>query len=183
MIDANFTAALYNEISESYEEAYTVDPGITQAFDQLKESYATGCSILDIGCGPAGPASRLIAAGYNVTGIRVVAQGMIDICQKLLSGTFLKVDIMKYETEAHFHGIVSLFSLFQVSYAVTYSMVFNMASWLPPGGTLVLAVIAGKDYIQDASQLSKRRQNQHVENAGTSFMGRLVPSTLLTAKE
>ncbi|EJP63966.1 methyltransferase-like protein [Beauveria bassiana ARSEF 2860] len=182
MTDSNFTEALYNEIAESYEEAYTDDPGITQAFERLKESHAPGSSILDVGCGPGGPASRLIAAGYNVTGIDV-AQGMIDICQKLPSGTFLKVDMMKYETEAHFDGILSLFSLFQVSYAATYSMIFKMASWLRPGGTLVLAVIAGEDYIQDVSQLSKLRQNQHVENADTSFMGRLVPSTLLTAKE
>ncbi|KAK8144765.1 hypothetical protein G3M48_005366 [Beauveria asiatica] len=48
---------------------------------------------------------------------------------------------------------------------------------------VVLTVIAGENYTQGASQLSKLQQNQHVENAGTSFMGRLVPSTLLTAKE
>ncbi|KAM3446751.1 hypothetical protein MY3296_009366 [Beauveria thailandica] len=48
---------------------------------------------------------------------------------------------------------------------------------------VVLTVIAGENYTQGASQLSKLQQNQHVKNAGTSFMGRLVPSTLLAAKE
>ncbi|EGD87819.1 hypothetical protein H112_04289 [Trichophyton rubrum D6] len=171
--------ALFDQISEAYEDAYGGNEGLRTAFARLNDYHEAGSSVLDIGCGPGGPASRLIKAGFQVTGIDI-SQKMVDFCQKSFPGTFHKADMTKYEPSQQFDAIVSLFNLFQASYTTTYSMVFKMASWLRPGGTLILGTIAAEDYIQDKAALSTARKHQYIENYDANFMGRVIPVTFLT---
>ncbi len=173
--------ALFDQISDSYEDAYSNNVGLNRALARLHEYHEPGSSIIDVGCGPGGPASRLIKAGFNVTGIDV-SQNMIDFCQKNFSGTFLKADMTTYDPARQFDAVISIFNLFQVSHATTYSVLFKMASWLRPGGTLVLGTIAAEDYIQDESALKAAQQNPYIELFDAEFMGRIVPCTLLTMR-
>ncbi|KAM5430445.1 hypothetical protein McanCB56680_007208 [Microsporum canis] len=170
---------LFDQISESYEDAYGDNVGLNTAFARLNEYHEPGSSVLDVGCGPGGPASRLAKAGFNVTGIDV-SQKMIDFCQKNFPGTFHKADMTTYDPSQQFDAVVSLFNLFQASYTTTYSMVFKMASWLRPGGTFILGTIAAEDYTQDKAALRTARQNQYIENFDAEFMGRVIPVTFLT---
>lgn len=171
--------ALFDEISESYEDAYGNNAGLERTLHRLNEYHSAGSSILDIGCGPGGPASRLSSAGFNVTGIDV-SQNMINYCQKNISGTFCKADMTTFEPTQQFDAIVALYSLFQASYRTTYSMIFKMASWLRPGGTLVLAIIPAEEYVQDLTIF--KGPIDYVENHPVPFMGRSIPCTLLTTK-
>lgn len=172
---------LFDQISESYEDAYRDNIGLNKAFARLNEYHEPGASFLDLGCGPGGPASRLIKAGFNVTGIDV-SQSMIDFCQKNFTGTFHKADMTTYDPSQQFDGIISIFNLFQVSYTTTYSMLFKMASWLRPGGTLILGTIAAEDYIHDEAALRTVQQNQYIELFDAEFMGHIVPATFLTMR-
>ncbi|TQV95980.1 methyltransferase [Cordyceps javanica] len=176
------TEAMYDDICESYNDAFSGNPGIVQALERLKQSHLPGCSVLDVGCGPGGPASRLIEAGYDVTGIDL-SQKMVDYCQKSFDGNFLKIDMTDFEPETQFDAVLSLFNLFHVSHAVIYSMIFKMASWLRPGGTIAIATLEAERIVRDEAQLFKLQQTQYVERFGTEFMGRVVPCTLLTTKE
>lgn len=171
--------ALFDQISETYEDAYGGNDGLSTVFARLNDYHEAGSSVLDIGCGPGGPASRLIKAGFQVTGIDI-SQKMVDFCLKSFPGTFHKADMTTYEPSQQFDAIVSLFNLFQESYTTTYSMVFKMASWLRPGGTLILGTIAAENYIQDEAALCTARKHQYIENYDAKFMGRVIPATFLT---
>ncbi|OAA64044.1 Methyltransferase type 11 [Cordyceps fumosorosea ARSEF 2679] len=175
--------ALYDQVSAGFRDAWgDCDPAMVDILESIRESHASGSSVLDIGCGPGGPASRLIKAGYHVTGIDL-SQKMIDICQATLPGKFMKTDMRKFEPKVRFDIIVCSFSLFHVSHAATYSMLVKMASWLRPSGTVVIASIAAEDYSRCSPKLPEIQQKQYVENILTNFMGHEVPATLLTTKE
>lgn len=170
---------LFDQVSKSYEDAYGNNAGLERALDRLKDCHDAGASVLDVGCGPGGPASYLGKAGFNVTGIDV-SQNMIDYCQDNIAGTFYKVDMTKFEPSQQFDAVVSLYSMFQISYRSTYSMLFKMASWLRPGGTLILATIPAEDLVKDSTLF--KGSVDYVERYDACFMGRVIPTTLLTMK-
>ncbi|KAL6904670.1 methyltransferase-like protein [Trichoderma evansii] len=179
-IDKNLLAAetLFDQISESYEDAYCDNAGLKVALDRLRDSYDAGSLVLDVGCDLGGPASSLSEAGFNVTGIDI-SQNMINHCQKNIPGTFHKADMTKFEPNQQFDAVISLFSMFQISYLSTYSMLFKMTSWLCPGGTLILATIPAEEFVKYQALY---KGTDYVEQFGEAFMGRVVPSTFLTMK-
>ena len=77
---------LFDQISESYEDAYCHNEGLHKALDRLKEYHVPGTPVLDAGCGPGGPALYLNKLGFDVSGIDL-SHNMIDYCQK----TFLEI--------------------------------------------------------------------------------------------
>ncbi|KAJ3488953.1 hypothetical protein NLG97_g6097 [Lecanicillium saksenae] len=184
MVDRNIPTAaeiLFDQIAESYEEAYGGNLGLIKALETLRERHTHGSSVLDIGCGPGGPASRLSEAGFKVTGIDV-SQSMVNFCQKNCTGNFYKADMTTYQPQQQFDAIISLFNLFQISYETTYSMAFKMASWLRPGGTIILGTTAAEDVIKSERDLVDVCTKQYIEHVDTEFMGHGINATFLSTR-
>lgn len=174
----NVTAEnLFDQISDSYEDAYGDNKVLYKVLDRLKEFHVPGTSVLDAGCGPGGPASYLNQLGFDITGIDV-SQSMIDYCEKSIPGEFQKADMTTWEPNRTFGAIVSLYSLFQLSHRKTYSTIFKYASWLRPDGTLILATIPAEDLVDDMTMA--KMKGQYVERYAAPFMGRRIECTLIT---
>ncbi|KAF4506649.1 hypothetical protein G6O67_006713 [Ophiocordyceps sinensis] len=178
-VDTNLTAeVLFDEVAGSYQQVYGNNDGLNRALDRLRDYQGTGASVLDVGCGPGGPAAYMAKSGFKVTGIDV-SQVAIDICQRNVPGNFYKADMTDFEPNQQFDAIISLYSMFQMSHWSTCSVLFKFASWLRPGGTLVLATIPAEDLLEDKSQLDT---SDYVERYQAPFMGRSIAATLITMK-
>lgn len=178
-VDTNLTAeVLFDEVAGSYQQVYGNNDGLNRALDRLRDYQGTGASVLDVGCGPGGPAAYMAKSGFKVTGIDV-SQVAIDICQRNVPGNFYKADMTDFELNQQFDAIISLYSMFQMSHRSTCSVLFKFASWLRPGGTLVLATIPAEDLLEDKSQLDT---SDYVERYQAPFMGRSIAATLITMK-
>ncbi|KAF4470142.1 methyltransferase [Fusarium albosuccineum] len=170
--------ALYDQVADAYQDAYGDNDALKKALARLTDYLGPGSSALDVGCGPGGPASRLVELGFHVTGIDV-SQRMIDHCKSKIPGTFIKADMTKFKPDQQYDAIISIFSMFQISYQDTYSMLFKMASWLRPGGVLVVGCIPAEEKINDISRLEGR---DYIERYPSTFMNRDIEITLLTMR-
>ncbi|PHH92285.1 hypothetical protein CDD83_8099 [Cordyceps sp. RAO-2017] len=178
--DASLVGAevLFDQISEAYEDAYGDNEGLKKALEQLREFHDVKASVLDVGCGPGGPASYLAKLGFEMTGFDV-SQNMVDTCRKNVPGNFFKEDMAAFSPKKPFDAIVALYSMFQLSHSATYSVLLKIASWLRPGGTFVLGTIPAEDLVEEKSLL---RASDYVERYVTIFMGKPIANTLITTK-
>ncbi|PQE15055.1 Methyltransferase type 11 protein [Rutstroemia sp. NJR-2017a BVV2] len=182
IISTSSTAAesLFDEINISYEDAYgknlVLEKQVQDAISMLGEKAI----VLDVGCGTGFPVSSTLAkVGYDVTGIDI-SQKMVDLCQKRAKGTFIKADMTSFQPQNQFDAIFAFFPLFQLSYRSTHSMIFKFASWLKPGGLLLIGTIPAEALVTDESLYDSSKE--YVEGCEAPFMGNLVKSTLLTTQ-
>jgi 2-polyprenyl-3-methyl-5-hydroxy-6-metoxy-1,4-benzoquinol methylase len=171
--------AIFDVIQDQYENAYGQNAGLLKVLNKLSDYISPGATVLDVGCGPGGPASYLANKGFAVTGLDI-SMKMIDFCKANVEGKFLKADMLSFEPEDQFSAIIVIFSLFQVSYRDTYTLLFKIASWLRPGGVVILGTIAAEDKFVDPSLL--RGPGEYVEGYDAPFMGRMVAETLVTTR-
>ncbi len=84
--------------------------------DQFTALLKLGSSVLDIGCGSAGPITRfLVEQGYKITGVDS-SQSMINICKRRLPmQEWVVADMRELCLEAHFNGIIAWDSFFHLS--------------------------------------------------------------------
>jgi Methyltransferase domain len=95
------------------------------------------------------PVSQTLAlAGFEVFGVDV-SREMVNIAQKQVTGVFQKSDMTKFQLTRSFSAIFAIFSLFQLSHAQTYSMIFKFSEWLKPGGILVVGTIPSVSWVPD----------------------------------
>jgi 2-polyprenyl-3-methyl-5-hydroxy-6-metoxy-1,4-benzoquinol methylase len=172
--------SLFDELNVSYEDAYGRNPGLEKQVQDAISMLGEKAKILDVGCGTGFPVSSTLArAGYDVTGIDI-SQKMLDLCQKRIKGTFVKADMTSFQPQQQFDAVFAIFPLFQLSYRSTHSMIFKFASWLKPGGLLLIGTIAAEALVTDESMYDSSKEC--VEGWETPFMGSLVKCTLLTTQ-
>ncbi|KAL9122106.1 MAG: hypothetical protein Q9187_001338 [Circinaria calcarea] len=170
---------LFDQIAETYEDAYGGNTGLNRALNGLKAYYGAGATVLDCGCGAGGPASYLAKQGFNVTGIDISGR-MVDFCAKNIPGIFERVSMTAYEPKQQFDAVISMFSTFQLSMRSQYSMLFKQASWLRPGGVLLFGTLAAEDIVDE--QTLKGLKGDYIEQYEVEFMGRSLPTTYITKK-
>lgn len=177
---ADDAEGLFDQIAETYEDAYGGNVGLNRALDGLKAYLGAGATVLDCGCGAGGPASYLVKQGFNVTGIDISGQ-MADFCSKTIPGTFEKVSMTEYEPKKQFDGVISMFSTFQLSMRSQYSMLFKQASWVRPGGIFLFGTLAAEDIVDE--QTLKGLKGDYIERYPVEFMGRNLPTTYIRKKK
>lgn len=170
---------LFDQIGETYEDAFKRNEGLYRALDGLKSYHESISTVLDVGCGPGGPAAYLAQQGYRVTGIDI-SQKMVDHCTKHIPGTFLKVSMTEYAPSERFDAVISTFSLLQLPYHSVYSMLFKMASWLRPGGVFLLGTIDPEE--NRGGEAMQGVTSDYVEGYTAPFMNTTVTLTLITTK-
>jgi 2-polyprenyl-3-methyl-5-hydroxy-6-metoxy-1,4-benzoquinol methylase len=170
---------LFDQIAETYEDAFKGNDGLYRALDGLKLYHGSISTVLDVGCGPGGPAAYLAQQGYRVTGIDI-SQKMVEYCTKNIPGSFLKVSMTEYAPNERFDAVISILSLLQLPYHTIYSTLFKLASWLRPGGILVLGTIDPEKY--RGGEAMQGVTSEYVEGYTAPFMDTTVTLTLITTK-
>lgn len=171
---------LFDQVGETYEDAYGGNVGLQRALDGLKAYFGAGATILDCGCGAGGPASYLTKQGFNVTGIDISSQ-MVDFCAKNIPGTFERVSMTKYEPKQQFDIVISMFFTFQLSMRSQYSMLFKQASWVRPGGVFLFGTSTAEDIVDE--QTFKTLKGDYIEQYPIKFMGRSLPTTYIKKRK
>jgi 2-polyprenyl-3-methyl-5-hydroxy-6-metoxy-1,4-benzoquinol methylase len=96
--------------------------------------------VLDIGCGCGVPVARFLAnAGHHVTGVDI-SDVQIDRARRLVpTGTFLRADAIEVRLpRASFDAVVCLYALIHMPLAEQPRLIERIATWLRPGGWLLL---------------------------------------------
>ncbi|KAH7345799.1 S-adenosyl-L-methionine-dependent methyltransferase, partial [Pyrenochaeta sp. MPI-SDFR-AT-0127] len=172
---------LFDQLAETYEDAFKGNEGLYRALDGLKSHHGSisTSNVLDVGCGPGGPAAYLAQQGYRITGIDI-SQRMVEYCTKNIPGSFLKVSMTEYAPVERFDAVISILSLLQLPYHSIYSMIFKIASWLHPGGIFILGTIDPHEY--RGGEAMRGVTSDYVEGYTAPFMDTTVTVTLITTK-
>ncbi|MFC5186795.1 class I SAM-dependent methyltransferase [Actinomadura harenae] len=136
-------ARLFDTLGEQYEQAYGHLPERDEALDWLTARLPGGARILDVGSGTGRPtAERLVDAGFHVTGIDVSAT-MVEIASRHVPGAeFHQVGVHDFATEPRsWDAVCAFFSLLQLTRPQLDTALAKIATWVAPGGYLLLATV------------------------------------------
>jgi SAM-dependent methyltransferase len=135
----------YDGIAQSYA---TWQPGQDDArsrhLARLRAHLPIGASVLDLGCGTGAHATAALAEDYAVVGVDL-SERSLRIAQATLHGVSLVLgDIgeVAFAPES-FDAVIALYSLIHVPRDEHAEVLDRVASWLRPGGRLVITMGAG----------------------------------------
>jgi len=107
----------------------------------LDPHLASGCDVLEIGCGCGLPAGRLLADKYNLTGIDISPVQIRRARTLVPEATFHCADITEFPLPADsYHGVVSLYAIIHVPITEQPQLIRNVATALRSGGALLMTV-------------------------------------------
>ncbi|MET9963338.1 class I SAM-dependent methyltransferase [Streptomyces sp. NPDC006326] len=175
-------AEVFDALAERYEEAFGRIPAQQEALDWLAARLPRGARVLDVGSGTGRPtAETLAAAGCSVTGIDVSAAMVALARERVPQARFEQADVRTYTPGEAFDAVCAFFPLLIMEQAEVAASLERMASWVAPGGHLVVATVPGD--IRDlpiewmghrvtVSSLSAQEYGQRIEAAGLELLHR-----------
>jgi 2-polyprenyl-3-methyl-5-hydroxy-6-metoxy-1,4-benzoquinol methylase len=119
-------------------------PVVARLLDVALERAPTNARVLDVGCGAGVPLTRALAArGLRVTGLDF-SERLLEIARAEVPGaTFVHGDmrtVVSREIGENYDLIVAWDSVFHVPRANHAAVFTRFASWLRPGGRLLLSL-------------------------------------------
>ncbi|MCY0950089.1 class I SAM-dependent methyltransferase [Streptomyces sp. H27-S2] len=161
-------AQVFDALAIRYEEAFGQDPAQLEALDWLAARLPSGARVLDVGSGTGRPTAEVLAAaGCAVTGIDVSAAMVALARGRVPRARFEQADVRTYAPgEVGFDAVCSFFPLLMMDQPEVAASLERMASWVRPGGYLVLATVPGD-----------------IRGLGIEFMGHRVTVSSLSAED
>ncbi len=107
-----------------------------------RSTAAPSSVVLDLGCGCGIPAARFLAdAGHQVTGVDI-SDVQIDRARRLVpAASFLRADATEVRLPREsFDAVVCLYALIHMPLAEQPPLLDRIATWLRPGGWLLVTV-------------------------------------------
>jgi ubiquinone/menaquinone biosynthesis C-methylase UbiE len=101
--------------------------------------------VLDLGCGPGVPSTRVLAQRFDVVGVDISEAQIRSARENVPEATFIHGDLTEIELpEASFDGVTALYSICHVPREDHARIFARVARWLVPGG-LFLATLGATD--------------------------------------
>lgn len=177
-LDAQF----WSDLGLGYQAAFGDDPGLVAVVQKWLALLPSASSVLECGCGTGKPIGRTIAdSGHRYHGIDAAA-GMVEVSRKQIpEGDFEVVNMLSFNPDRQYDGIVASLSLFELSLEENREMGRNWMKWLKPGGYFLLSTIAtvtGEEFIGDAQSFDPK--SGCAEGVKTNFMGNKILVTVFT---
>ncbi|WP_407841311.1 class I SAM-dependent methyltransferase [Streptomyces sp. DSM 116496] len=138
-------AEVFDALGERYDDLFGSVPEQLEALDWLLGRLPARARVLDVGSGTGRPTAEALArAGHAVTGIDVSA-AMVETARARVPGArFEQADVRTYVPQAvGFDAVCSFFPLLVMDQSDIAAALARMASWIVPGGHLVLATVPG----------------------------------------
>ena len=109
--------------------------------ERLLGPQPAGLSVLDLGCGAGDPiGGYLIESGCVLTGVDGAAPMLELAAERYPQADWIHADMRRYTPERRFDRIVSWDGSFHLSMDEQRALLAQLASWLKPGGGLLLTI-------------------------------------------
>ena len=125
----------YDEIGEKYHtwsHASEVRLGFVQ---QVLDRLPAGSTVVDLGCGPGDPATRLLSEQHDVVGVDLSA-GQPGIARRLAPrASLVQADLVELALQpSSVDAVVSFYALGHLPSEAHVPLIERVGSWLRPGG-------------------------------------------------
>lgn len=148
----------YDRLAEEYRSARPTDgedvaylDHFTELLGQRSQSFDGGSRVLDAGCGPGEPITRLLAEEYEVVGVDFSHEQLRLAREHVPAAEFVQQDLTDLGLKPEsFDGVVSYYALIHVPREEDRSVLSALYRLLKPGGVALLCLGAsGRAEIRD----------------------------------
>ncbi|MCP4140965.1 MAG: methyltransferase domain-containing protein [Chloroflexi bacterium] len=148
----------------------------------LFESLLKDAKVLELGCGSGIPTTKKLAEKFSVTGVDISSQQIALAEKRISKAKFIHADMTELEfPENSFDAITAFYSIIHVPREEQAELLCKIASWLRPGGLLVISMGAYSNERQINenwlgglpmywSNFDSERNRQLVEEAGLKII-------------
>ena len=125
----------YDAIGIRYHEWSHRSPTRLGFLDEVLRRLAPGSTVVDLGCGPGDPATRMLAEHHTVLGVDLSME-QLRIARRLAPGALLvQADLVDFSLSAgSVDAVVSFYALGHVPPQDHRPLLRRAAAWLRPGG-------------------------------------------------
>ena len=128
----------YDELGPRYREWFSGSPNRAAYVQRVLRRLAPGSIVVDLGCGPGDPATRLLAAEHHVLGVDVSPGQLRLAASAAPSALLVRADMTEFALRsASVDAVVSFYALGHLPPPVHAPLFAAIASWLRPGGLLL----------------------------------------------
>jgi SAM-dependent methyltransferase len=128
----------YDRLGERYHDWSHAGSVRLRYVDAVLDRLAPGSTVVDLGCGPGDPATRLLSERHTVLGVDISA-GQLAIARRLAPrASFVQADLTRFALQpGSVDAVVSFFATGHLPGASHAPFYAEVAGWLRPGGLLV----------------------------------------------
>lgn len=142
LVEAGYDAVAGRYLA-AFGEGVEDDPRI-RFVTRLSERLPVGAAVLELGCGAGVPATALLADRFDVLGVDISAAQLALARQRVPKARFQKADMTVLELpEARFDAITAFYCFNHVPLGEQPALFTKLASWLRPGGLLLVSLGTG----------------------------------------
>ena len=133
----------YDHIAEQHEE-WASDVRVEERAKYtsvLLEKLPKGAEVLELGCGSGIPTAQKLTEKFAVTGVDISARQIELARQKVSTAMFIHADMTKLDfPDDSFDAVTAFYSIIHVPRQEQAELLRKIASWLRPGGLLVVTM-------------------------------------------
>lgn len=135
---AGVVRAGYDAIGPRYHAESHEDPVRIAYVTALRDRLAPGSRVLELGCGPGDPATRLLSERHRVVGVDLSAGQLAIARTKAPRAALAQADMTRLSVRpGSVDAVASFFVFGHLPAAAHAPLVAAIGTWLRPGGVLV----------------------------------------------
>jgi len=143
----NVVARGYDALGEDYLSwaSSFPDPSRQRLLSEFITRLASGARVLDLGCGPAVPTTRVLAERFTVVGVDISETQLSAARRNVPEASFIHADLalVDFPPES-FDGVTAFYAISHVPRDEHGPLFERIHRWLVPGG-LFLATLGARD--------------------------------------
>lgn len=144
----------YARIGVWYREWSSASPTRLVFVQRLLRELTPGCLVVELGCGPGEPATRLLAAEHRVLAVGASLTQLRLAREAAPTAALVQVDIAQLNLRAeNADAVTSFYALAHLSSHEHALLFHTIAQWLRPGGVLLTSAPLGSGDDRDESWL------------------------------
>ncbi len=121
------------------------DPARNRMLDEFSARLASGARVLDLGCGPGMPTTKVLASRFEVTGVDISEAQLEAARRSVPEASFVHGDLTQIDfPPGSFDGVTAFYAISHVPREEHGPLFERVARWLVPGG-LFLATLGSRD--------------------------------------
>jgi SAM-dependent methyltransferase len=123
-----------------------VDRARHRMLKEFTTRVASGAHVLDLGCGPGVPSTRVLASWFDVTGVDISETQLDAARRNVPKASFVHGDLMHVDFPPDsFDGVTAFYSIPHVPREEHGPLFERVSRWLVPGGLFLATLGAGDD--------------------------------------